>query len=376
MKATGRSRAHSAALSAVLLLALSTAASIDVRAAGDDDVLYVGDGADNTVKRFDAETGAFLGTLVKTPPVPVAGVDLIGPRGLIFELGNLLVVNQNVNQNPNGEVLLYSAATGALLRRVVASADPHSPVAPRGIVLWNNHLFVADLDPGELLEYTTAGAFVAALTPPPAPFPFRPRSVVVGPDGLLYVSNYDTFPKTTGLGGHVMQFDPVSQTFVKFFITNNGSLTGDCTSELNRPEGLVFGPDGNLYITSFAVGGNDTDKILVFAGPQNTHPGACIGQIDLDHVGQPRTYAQALLFGPEGALFVPITNLPPDDNAPGAGAVRRYAVGEKGFGKHKAFTNFVPPKAQGGALGQPWYLTFGKTDPGTLAYPDERERRP
>jgi hypothetical protein len=40
------------------------------------------------------------------------------------------------------------------------------------------------------------------------------------------------------------------------------------------------------------------------------------------------------------------------------GAIRRYDV------TTKAFTNFVQP----GTLGQPWYLTFGYTDPATLAY--------
>jgi hypothetical protein len=81
-----------------------------------------------------------------------------------------------------------------------------------------------------------------------------------------------------------------------------------------------------------------------------------------------------LLFGPEGDLFVPITNTPPFDTVAGAGALRRYAVGKHDFDKHKSFTNFVPPKAQGGALSQPWYLTFGKTDPGTLAYDDDQEQ--
>ena len=30
------------------------------------DSLYVGDGSDNTVKRFDADTGMFLGEFIKT----------------------------------------------------------------------------------------------------------------------------------------------------------------------------------------------------------------------------------------------------------------------------------------------------------------------
>lgn len=72
-------------------------------------------------------------------------------------------------------------------------------------------------------------------------------------------------------------------------------------------------------------------------------------QINLDEVGQPRTFAQALLFGPNGRLFVPITN---------TGEVRRYNVATK------AFDVFIPV----GTLVQPWYLTFRSTDPRTLEY--------
>ena len=42
------------------------------------DFLYIGDGYDNTVKRFDANTGA------NTPFVPSSSGGLDGPRGLIF----------------------------------------------------------------------------------------------------------------------------------------------------------------------------------------------------------------------------------------------------------------------------------------------------
>jgi len=41
------------------------------------DFLYIGDGYDNTVKRFDANTGA------NTPFVPSSSGGLDGPRGLI-----------------------------------------------------------------------------------------------------------------------------------------------------------------------------------------------------------------------------------------------------------------------------------------------------
>jgi hypothetical protein len=44
------------------------------------------------------------------------------------------------------------------------------------------------------------------------------------------------------------------------------------------------------------------------------------------------------------------------------GEVRRYNV------KTKAFNVFVPSAANGGPLQQPWYLTFGETDPRTLEY--------
>ena len=76
---------------------------------------------------------------------------------------------------------------------------------------------------------------------------------------------------------------------------------------LHRPEGLVFGPDGNLYITSFRKDSDDTDKILIFNGD-----GDLLFKINLYIAGQqPRAFAQAILFGPEGKLIVPFRDQVP-----------------------------------------------------------------
>jgi DNA-binding beta-propeller fold protein YncE len=338
-----------------------------------EDTLYIGDAADNTVKAFDAEKGDFKGEFVKKGNSPIKG-----PMGLIFNSdGDLLVSNQNAGANKSGELLEFDGKTGKFLGALVPHNDPNAPFAPRGIVLLKDVLFVAsqsgvgkDAPPGNLLAYTKDGVFLADLTPdhndefPGAlstpPREFHPRGVVIGPDGLLYVSvcddldpksaNFD--PEFTPLQGSILRFDPKKNgAFVDVFASY--SLTA--CPYLHRPEGLVFGPDGNLYVTAFRANADDTDKILIFDGK-----GAYLDKIDLDQVGQPRAFGQALLFGPEGLLFVPISG-----NGPDTGAVRRYNVSTK----TRVLPDFVPPAATGGPLGAGWYLTFGKTDPSTLAYP-------
>jgi hypothetical protein len=95
-------------------------------------------------------------------------------------------------------------------------------------------------------------------------------------------------------------------------------------------------------------------------GSTNTSPGSFIGKIDLEPtIPYPeRAFAQALLFGPSGILYVPIqTSL-------NLGEVRRYTYNVPA--KMWTFDLFVP---RGGPLIAPFYLTFGRTDPATLAYP-------
>ncbi len=327
-------------------------------AAGDDhDTLSIGDGGDNTVKQYDAQTGALLRTLTLSVTGPHA-TRLNGPRGILARDDALLVVNQNVNTPFNGEVLQYDLEQGRTTA-LVSRDDPTAPEAPRGIVLKHyvdrDVLFVADLGDdkpaGSVSAYhAQTGAFLGNL-PLPTGFSgqFHPRGLVFGPDGRLYVSGRN-IPEPCG--GGVLRYDvptsdPATWRFPKdgVFVANPGACTPGL---LHRPEGLVFGPNGNLYVTSFnSTGGDptDTDKILVYNAR-----GKPVDHIDLDTASQPRTFAQALLFGPGGKLFVPINN---------TGEVRRYDV------KTKTFNSFVPA---GTALTVPWYLTFDETDPATLAY--------
>jgi hypothetical protein len=351
----------------VALMTLGMA--VGARAQGD--VLYIGDTGDNTIKQFDASSGRFLSNFTKDAV-------LRGPRGVVFDAtGNLLVSNQNVNSSLHGEIEQYDPL-GNRLPPLVPSSSKNAPAAPRGIILFQDFLYVADFSkvtnvnasvaPGRLLKYTKTGMFVGAFMPPNHTLKncteFHPRGVVVGPDGMVYISNFPDLK--TGLGGQVLRFDPRTATFdPQPFVTSTGGDSCDCANELNRPEGLAFGPDNNLYITSFRADPADTDKIVIVGGPQSASPGLYLGRIDLDEGRlQPRAFAQALLFGPGGALFVPISG----GDLPFAGSVRRYDLSSKV--SPPIFTEFVPPLGVDatGPMIAPWYLTFGKTDPGTLAY--------
>jgi hypothetical protein len=258
-------------------------------------------------------------------------------------------------------------------------------------------LFVADegdeLVRGRLLAYTLRGGEVVNRDAPANLDPrlrnrdgteqqYHPRAVVLGPDGLLYMTHLGEIHGDLGpgCGGSVMRFDPRRLAFVDVVI-ENAPLCKDNIHDLHRPEGLAFSPGGDLLVTSYRqrsplpgdiVDPGDNDRILIV-------PGACLriherqaagtdgmarrcrlplDRIDLWRAGQQqeRAYATALVFGPHGALYVPIFT---------TGEVRRYDLASK------RYSVFIPANSPGAPVA-PEYLSFGRTDPATLAYDSRR----
>jgi WD40 repeat protein len=108
-----------------------------------------------------------------------------------------------------------------------------------------------------------------------------PDDLVYGPDGNLYISS------GSGSSGQILRYNGQTGAFIDVFASGGG---------LTRPYGIAFGPDGYLYVSSFL-----TDQILrydaktgafvdVFASG-NGLPGGLNGPNDL-------------LFTPSGQLLV------------------------------------------------------------------------
>lgn len=73
----------------------------------------------------------------------------------------------------------------------------------------------------------------------------HPDTMIIGPDGMLYVSS-----GTTPGDSAVLRFDPCTGAFAGTFAAGHG---------MHRPYGMAFGPDGRFYVASFL-----SDQILRF----------------------------------------------------------------------------------------------------------------
>ncbi|MDR5760930.1 hypothetical protein [Caballeronia sp. LZ035] len=352
--------------------------------------IYVGDNGDpsdstdDAIKRVNLADGTV--SVFSRPDSPAA---FLGINGLIFNHGELLAVNQN-NSLPgggNGSVFRLNGGSGAFTDYLIEPLN--APYAPQGIVFgggnrdWRHpwqpdHYYIANIlksgetcekvDEGDVFEYGEwGGRPIRVLNHgnKPALFNanFYPRGVVFGPDGMLYVSARgcpavpSTDPRT--LLAYILRFDPQTHALDAVIVTNETVNAQHLGYSLHRPEGLVFDDQGYLWVTSFIDGTaaanpndrNNVDRIIKI----DVRSRKVIDSIPLWKAGKDRASAQALIFGPGGKLYIPISGNTPDT----AGELRRCDTRTK---QCEAFVKV------GKGLVAPWFAIFKNSDPATLRY--------
>ncbi len=342
------------------------------------DLLYIGDSGNDSVQVYDATTGEHLSAFVSSG---LAG--LHGPRGMVIQGNELLVVNQNANTAFNGEVLSFNLQAPSTFSKLVDSSSDDAPFAPYGIVVKDNIAYVADArddgisTSGRIAKYdlsTGTGVFVGDLLPTHFVDEFRPRGLVFGPDGKLYVSvSSKELYGSSDPPGYILSFD-IATGVDQVVAWNNGNevqqpLEGEAVG-LHNPEGIVFGTDGKLYVTSNRVdvstGIDDDTHILVLSADQGKQLKDISLNSNLPSKYLTRILAESIVFGPDGKLFIPIAQgtLTTDgflNEWTVAGGVLKYDT------LSGALTTFVTPSPYEDLV-FPSYATFGLTDPSTLAY--------
>jgi outer membrane protein assembly factor BamB len=279
---------------------------------GPDGNLYVGGGGDGNpnVKRFDGETGALIDTVTSGYPPRINGLTF-GPDGSLY--GAVF---------EGDSVFRVDAATGTQLGEI----GPGSPLdGPGGVAFGaDGKLYGGSFNTGEVLRFdATTGAFIGVFAT--APLGGAPNAVTFGPDGDLYVT-VDYCGPAGCLSGDILRFDGTTGASMGSFIA-----PGDPRPV--EPSSLVFAPDGDLYVSSHA-----NDQVLRYDGTTGGFLGSVANGGGLD--------------GPSGLVVVRATTIDLLVASRLNGRVIRYdgATGAP-------VGNFVLPS--GGGLESPFGMTFG-----------------
>jgi hypothetical protein len=216
--------------------------------------LYVASRFTDQVLEYDGKTGAYLGVVIPAGANPSGTDPLHAPWALTFGPdGNLCVAGVLSNN-----VLRYNMTTGAIAEFIPSSACIYQP---KGLTFDSSgNLVVSDGDEGptdtsplrdEVLRFQGPGGASpgdalpapgetgAVLVPSGSGGLAQASGLAFGPDGNLYVSSYRS--------GSVLKYDGTTGTFLGTFIAaGSGGLSG--------PLFLSFRPDGFLYVSDQNTG--------------------------------------------------------------------------------------------------------------------------
>ena len=150
----------------------------------------------------------------------------------------------------------------------------------------------------------------------------RPYGNAFGPDGNLYVSSFRT--------NQILRFDGKTGAFIDVFASDNNGGFGSLNS-LNGPNGLLFAPDGSLYVTTEGTV-NNPDGTLGFAYKSQVLRYSPEQVAGLESTKTPTVFVDQPDLLPESPGFISLLGLAlaPDKNSlyvsDFAGAIRRYTL--------------------------------------------------
>jgi sugar lactone lactonase YvrE/ketosteroid isomerase-like protein len=270
---------------------------------------------------------------------------LVQPSAITYgPNGDLYVTSSAVDRTLGNNVLVYDGVSGQFKQVFGQATNADSGLLnPTGIKFGpDGNLYVASAFTSQVLRYNgQTGAFMGVYATRNNGFPNNvvPENLpvpdftvlVFGPDGNLYV--------TSLLENAVLRYaGPTAKNPGEFLGVYGQANSND--SELEEPRSIVFGPDANLYVASAG-----TERILKYAGPAKSNPGQFLGlyanianevstemnvqNMDFNGDGRPdRVIQNGLGFGPDGNLYVSSSIELAADPAPiptGGSQVRMYS---------------------------------------------------
>jgi len=323
---------------------------------GESGYLLIPSFNNHTVFRYDAVTGDFVDDFV-----PARSGGLNEPWATVFSPydGSLLVSAGHFIPGQFIGVLRYDGATGNFLgpftpKITMAHAVTFGP---------DGNVYVGDrLGEGQGLIRRFDGLtgeyrdeFVAEGSGGLS----HPLAHVFGPSGSnprrldLYVSDEAT--------GNVLRYNGMTGEFVSIFVPSG-------SGGLLEPFGMIFGPDGNLYVADTGLIGG-ARGILRFQGPKGRSPGAFVDAFVPSGSGG-LLEPLGLLFGPDANgdghqdLYVNSQLINPKSflTVRGTSSVKVYDGVTGDY-----IRDFIPVELNGGLEG-PGLMTFSYSDPVTLEY--------
>lgn len=307
-------------------LALTTLTGLNlvtINVKADASTLYVGSFNNDSVLRFDGETGQFIDIFVSQGD---GGLD--GPVALTFSPndGNLYAISLFT-----ASVLRYGGETGAFIDEFIPQQRSNL-FFPQDLTFGSdNNLYITNTGGDTVNRYDgQTGSFTGALFPADEASCNAPFGVTSGPDRNLY-------------------FSCTYSNSIRRYDTQTGEIETLATIDIPRaaPGGLTFGPDGNLYVANF--GANNINRY-------NSETGEL--EVFVENVDSP----VQPIFGSDGNLYVS-SNPTQKVGEPVPGKVLRYD------GQTAALIDEFIPENTGGLDGAGWLAFTDETIPSPVPEP-------